>query len=210
MPTSPVLAPESPDDDEELAPAPRRFRLSVGAAVVVGLIVLSAIVGAALVQGQVRPAEAIEWDAVEETGAPRGAEAYVHVLGEVVNPGLYVLGADARVADALAAAGGTTETADLQSINLARLVSDGEQLVVAALGAPGAATVPGATSDGMIDLNTADSAALEELPRIGPAIAERIIAWREENGRFQSVDDLLAVPGIGEKLLAGLRSKVRV
>ena len=64
--------------------------------------------------------------------------------------------------------------------------------------------------DDRIDLNTADQAALETLPRIGPAIAERIIAWREENGRFQSVDDLLAVPGIGEKLLEGIRDAVRV
>ncbi|HWS50767.1 MAG TPA: ComEA family DNA-binding protein, partial [Microbacterium sp.] len=72
---------------------------------------------------------------------------------------------------------------------------------------PGA---PPAQADARIDLNTADQAALETLPRIGPALAERIIAWREENGRFTSVDDLLAVPGIGEKMLAGLRDGVRV
>jgi competence protein ComEA len=61
-----------------------------------------------------------------------------------------------------------------------------------------------------VNLNTADVAALDTLPRVGPAIAERIIAWREENGRFTSVDDLLSVPGIGEKMLAGLRDLVTV
>ncbi len=68
----------------------------------------------------------------------------------------------------------------------------------------------GAPGDGAVDLNTADEAALEELPGIGPALAERIVAWREENGRFRTVDDLLAVPGIGEKVLEGLRDGVRV
>ena len=72
--------------------------------------------------------------------------------------------------------------------------------------APGGGSVAG----GLIDLNTADAAALEELPRVGPAIAQRIIEWRTANGRFTSVDDLLGVSGIGEKMLAGIRDRVRV
>ncbi len=209
--------------------APRRLRLSIGAAVVLALVVLSAAVGLGILRGQAAPVETVsigdESIGDESTGATAaagatapGGELYVHVLGAVEKPGLYVLAIDARIVDALAAAGGTTEEADLAAINLARIVTDGEQVVVPVVGAtvpePGSGTAPGSGStapgDDRIDLNSADQAALETLPRIGPALAERIISWRDENGRFQTVDDLLAVPGIGEKLLEGLRDGVRV
>lgn len=173
-------------------------------------MVLSAAVGLGILRGQAAPVESVpltdEGAAVEPAG-----ELYVHVLGAVEAPGLYVLDLGARLVDAVAAAGGTTDTADLAAVNLARVLDDGEQIVVpivgAAADAPGSAAPP---ADGRIDLNSADQAALETLPRIGPALAERIIAWRDENGRFQSVDDLLAVPGIGEKMLEGMRDGVRV
>lgn len=194
-------------------PPRRRLRLGIGAAVVLALVVLSAAVGIGILRGREGPVDTIAvTDAADSTAAP-SRELYVHVLGAVARPGLYVLDADARLVDAVAAAGGTTEEADLAAVNLARLLEDGEQIVVPAVGpAPEASQAPGdaAPGDERIDLNTADQAALETLPRIGPALAERIIAWREENGRFRSVDDLLAVPGIGEKLLAGLRDGVRV
>lgn len=144
------------------------------------------------------------------------ASVYVHVHGAVVAPGLYRLDVDARVVDAIAAAGGFTDSADRAGVNLARPVSDGEQLLVPEPGQVPPASVdpaPGPTTgDGQdaIDLNTADAAALDTLPRVGPALAERIIAWREENGRFTSVEDLLAVSGIGEKMLEALRDRVRV
>lgn len=198
------------------APLPprHRLRLSIGAAVVLALVVLSAAVGLGIMRGQAAPVESVpltDAGSGNGSGAEPSGDLYVHVLGAVEKPGLYVLDLDARLVDALAAAGGTTPDADLAAVNLARVLEDGEQVVVpaagAAGGAPGAAPPPG---DDRIDLNAADQAALETLPRIGPALAERIIAWREENGRFTSVDDLLAVPGIGEKLLAGLRDGVRV
>jgi len=147
-------------------------------------------------------------------------ELYVHVSGAVRRPGLYRMKSGARVVDAVAAAGGFTRKADSAGVNLARPVTDGEQLHIAAEG--DAAESPsagrdgagggsaGAPSHGLVNLNTADSGALETLPRIGPALASRIIAWREQNGRFTSVDDLLAVPGIGAKLLEGLRDAVTV
>ena len=95
-------------------------------------------------------------------------------------------------------------------MNLARPLTDGEQIGVPAEGdAPEIPETPGVV-DGKVDLNTADLATLETLPRIGPALAQRIIDWREQNGGFRSVDDLLAVPGIGEKLMEGLREQVRV
>lgn len=191
-----------------------RLRLSIGAAVVLGLVVLSGAVGLGIMRGQADPAQTVQIEASSEgSDAAAGGEIFVHVLGEVTHPGLYVLEPDARVVDALAAAGGTLDDADLQAVNLARTLSDGEQLIVPAVGdeAPGAGeggTAP--EGDGLIDINTADQTALETLPRIGPALAQRIIEWRETNGRFGSVDDLLAVSGIGDKLLSGLRDLVRV
>jgi competence protein ComEA len=195
---------------EENAPPPRRLRLSIGAAVVVALVVLSGAVGLGLLRGQAAPAESIPLSTPGSTVESSG-ELYVHVLGAVETPGLYVLSPGARLVDAVGAAGGTRDDADLAAVNLARVLTDGEQVVVPVLGA--AAAIPGgaaAADDGLIDLNTADLAALETLPRIGPALAQRILDWREENGRFRSVDDLLGVPGIGEKLLAGIRDGVRV
>lgn len=192
------------------SPPPRRLRLGVGAAIVLALVVLSAAVGLGLMRGQAAPTESVPLATDAAVGGGSTGELYVHVLGAVEHPGLYVLDLDSRLVDAVAAAGGTTDDADLTAINLARVLADGEQIIVPTVGAvvdgPGAV----APSDDRVDLNTADQAALETLSRIGPALAERIIAWRDENGRFQSVDDLLAVPGIGEKLLAGIRDGVRV
>src|SRR5690606_18692746 len=112
--------------------------------------------------------------------------------------------------DAIAAAGGFAEDADQGSVNLARLLLDAEQLRVRAIGeaeAPGAA---GARSDGRVDLNTADTAALQTLPGVGPAIAARIIAWRETSGGFRSVADLLAVSGIGPRTFESIQPLVTV
>ncbi|MDR6868795.1 competence protein ComEA [Microbacterium resistens] len=199
-----------------------RWKLGIGAAIVLALVVLSVVVGVGLWRGQVGGVEDIPLGGASATPSPRATgsagEVYVHVLGEVARPGLYGLDDGARVAEALAAAGGSTATADLRSVNLARVIADGEQIVVAAAGAgpapPSGSAVSSAVGGGSegapVDLNTADSAALESLPRIGPALAARIIEWREKNGRFTAVDDLLAVPGIGEKLLAGIRDRVRV
>lgn len=176
----------------------------------VGLVVLSGAVGLGIMRGQAQPTQTVQINASEGDDVSVGGELYVHVLGQVTNPGLYVLEPDARVVDALAAAGGTLDDADLQAVNLARLLSDGEQLIVPGVGAAAEGGSSAPVGDGLIDLNNADQAELETLPRIGPALAQRIIDWREKNGRFGAVDDLLAVSGIGEKLLAGIRDLVRV
>ncbi|MDR6907071.1 competence protein ComEA [Agromyces sp. 3263] len=142
----------------------------------------------------------------------------VHVLGAVVRPGLVELHPGDRVVDAVAAAGGFTPDADPAGVNLARPVADGEQLVVFAVGqvpppsAPGgtgaASATGGGPADGLVHLNTADVAALDTLPRIGPALAQRIIDWRAANGPFTSVDQLLDVAGIGDAVFSGLADKV--
>ena len=127
---------------------------------------------------------------------------YVHVVGEVKSPGMYQLPIGARLVDAVFAAGGLTEEADNASVNLARELTDGEQIIVFSTSQEGQAA--GTSASGLVSLNRAGDKELEELPGIGPALAGRIIAWREANGGFKSVQDLLKVSGIGENLLAGL------
>jgi competence protein ComEA len=144
------------------------------------------------------------------TAEPVATVIYVHVLGQVATPGLYELPDGARAVDAVAAAGGFTEQADAAGVNLARFVSDGEQIVVPAIGEAGSGAVPGMTGDGRVNLNTADAAALDTLPGVGPATAAKILAWRDEHGRFESVDDLLDVGGIGEAKLDAIRDLVTV
>jgi len=127
---------------------------------------------------------------------------YVHVVGEVKSPGMYQLPIGARLVDAVFAAGGLTEEADNASVNLARELTDGEQIIVFSISQEGEAA--GSTASGLVSLNRAGDKELEELPGIGPALAGRIVAWREANGGFKSVQDLLKVSGIGENLLAGV------
>jgi competence protein ComEA len=149
-------------------------------------------------------------DPAEVSSAPIASEIYVHILGQVVRPGLYALPDGARAVDAVAAAGGFTPTADAGGVNLARFVSDGEQIVVPAVGEAVVGAAPGVGGGGRVNLNTADAAALDTLPGVGPATAQKILAWREQNGRFESVEDLLDVGGIGEAKLDAIRDLVTV
>lgn len=136
----------------------------------------------------------------------------VHVAGEVSAPGVVRLPIGSRVVDALEAAGGGSAEADLDALNLARPLVDGEQVLVPLRGAPSSAAGAGGAEAragrGCVDLATADAFALEELDGVGPALAKRIIEFRESSGPFASVDDLDAVPGIGPALLARIRAGV--
>ena len=194
---------------EPPSPAAGRGRLGLGAAVVVVVVALGVTVGIGILRGASAPVETVVPGGLETADAGEPAVIYVHVSGAVSVPGLYVLDPSARVVDAVAAAGGLTPDADEGAVNLARPLSDGEQLQVPVQGAvPAAASAP--AGDGRVNLNTADVSALDTLPRIGEAMAQRIVDWREANGRFTSIEDLLAVPGIGDKMLAALRDLVTV
>lgn len=168
-----------------------------------------------------------------DPSANASAQVVAHVVGEVARPGVVKLPAQARVEEAIRRTGGLSKRADATSVNMARLLVDGEQIVVLAKGsgrppgAPPASAGPagtsgagasgaargsaaGGTGPAQVDLNTADVAALETLPGVGPVMAQRILAWRSQHGRFSSVDELGEVSGVGEKTLARLRPLVRV
>jgi competence protein ComEA len=149
--------------------------------------------------------------------APPAPDLVVHVTGAVRHPGLVKLPAGSRVDAALSAAGGATHKADLASVNLARRLVDGEQIVVlrkgqgtAPLGGPGPPADGSASPGQPVDLNTATLEQLDGLPGVGPVLAQRIIDWRAAHTRFSSVDELSEVSGIGEKTLADLRPLVHV
>ncbi|TML27724.1 MAG: ComEA family DNA-binding protein [Actinobacteria bacterium] len=141
---------------------------------------------------------------------PKTTQLYVDVVGAVHRPGLYRVGAGARVADAVARAGGPTRKAELELLNLAALVADGEQIVVPRRGGAGAAAVAGASSasSGPVHLNSATLDQLDALPGVGPVTAQKIVDYRTQHGGFGSVDELDAVPGIGPARLADLRPLV--
>lgn len=148
------------------------------------------------------------------TTVPAG-EVVAHAAGQVVRPGVYTLAAGARIADLIEAAGGPQPDADLDRVNLAAPLGDGAQVRVPAIGEASAS--PPVGGDGvaegatvLIDLNTADAAALEALPGVGPATSAAIVAHRAETGPFTAVADLLEVRGIGEAKLAAIEELVTV
>lgn len=171
---------------------------------------------------------------------PSSSSLRIHVVGQVRRPGVVTVPAGSRVSDAVAAAGGLTAAADPAAVNLARPLADGEQVFIAKPGethtpppdavasssdaAPTAsagakslggaptdsATKDTATTGGLVNLNTADLAALDSLPGVGPVLAQRIIDWRTEHQKFSSIDELNEVSGIGDKAMERLRSKVTV
>ena len=140
---------------------------------------------------------------------------YIHVVGAIKQPGLYVLKSGARVYDAVIAAGGFSAKADQGSINLARILSDGEQIFVLVGGAfqDSKATISGSvpgvgSASKLVNLNRDDQTALESLPGVGPTLAGRMVDWRLANGGFKTKEDLLKVSGIGDKLFRGLKDLI--
>jgi competence protein ComEA len=171
--------------------------------------------------GLATPAEPVAEGSTVEPGpgassASATGEVTVDVAGRVRRPGIVVLPAGSRVVDALEEAGGAAPRVDLSSLNLARVLTDGEQIVVGAVALAGPA-VPAAGSTAappagaaLVNLNTADEPQLETLPEVGPVTAGAIVAWRTENGGFTAVEELLEVDGIGDATLAQIAPFVTV
>ena len=137
-------------------------------------------------------------------------DVVVYVSGAVASPGVLTLPANSRVIDAITAAGGATPEADLESINLARILVDGEQIRVGVVGEPPpvASAGTGTASGACVRLATATETELQTLPGIGPALAQRIISYRSTHPRLTSVDELDDVPGIGPSLIEKIRPGV--
>lgn len=183
-------------------PGARLLPLLLVAAVAV--LIAAVLVATAQASGSTAQRPAVR--VVPSTAAP--TSLLVHVSGAVARPGLVALPQGSRVVDAVTAAGGPSGAADQGAINLAARVSDGQQVIVPARGPkPTAPATPG-TAGTPVSLGSATAAQLETLPRIGPALAARILAYREARGGFASVEQLGEVGGIGPKTLAGLRGLV--
>lgn len=173
----------------------RQLLISLAALVAVASLVLVAINRPETPTGEFEISEGLnKEDSIEQF-------LYVHIVGEIKTPGMYQLPIGARLVDAVFAAGGLTADADNSSVNLARELSDGEQIVVFKVGA--VAEAGGSAPGGLISINRASAAQLEELPGLGPALSSRIIAYRDANGGFKTKEDLLNVSGIGDSIFAG-------
>ncbi len=172
---------------------------------IVVVLALIVAIGAGAWYGSRDGAPAVA-DATEGVSYTTVAETIVvHVSGAVHRPGLVTVPSSARIADVIEAAGGAGFGADLGGLNLAATVGDGEQVVVPL---QGEAPQTGGDANGGIDLNRSTAAELEELPGVGPVLATRIVDFREANGPFTEIEDLLDVGGIGEAKLEAMRDAI--
>ena len=190
-------------------PLSRRHALILVAALAVVLLAASRLFGASASSHPSALARAPIVPQGRSSAAGGTGVVVIDVVGAVRRPGLYHLTQGARVADAVARAGGTTAKADLAAVNLAAPVADGEQVVVPRRGAgaaPGAAGA--AAAQGPVHLSTATLDQLDSLPGVGPVTAQKILDYRAKHGAFHSVDELDAVPGIGPARLDTLRDLV--
>jgi competence protein ComEA len=186
-------------------PFDRRRVLAVGLVVLVVLVVAAKILLRPARPGVPPPVRVAA--PVGHVAAPR---LFVNVVGAVRRPGLYTLKDGSRVADAVIRAGGPTPKAQIELLNLAARIADGEQIVVPRRGlvTPGAAASGGSAATGPVHLNSATLEQLDALPGVGPVTAQKILDYRQQHGAFGSVDELDAIAGIGPARLAQLRGLV--
>ena len=184
----------------------------------IGLIVVAVIAAVAGAYALYRAMDERSAPPIVIEDAAATMPVVVDVRGAVESAGVYELPPGARVQDAVAAAGGLTEEADLATVNLARRLRDGEVVVIVELPAPGSTPQPrvstgetsSESSSSRININTATAEELEVLPGVGQVTAARIIAFREQNGPFRSVDDLIHVQGISDRTIDEFRDLVTV
>jgi competence protein ComEA len=210
---------------DALGTSPGRLLAGVGVALAVAALLAWTVLSPSTGRASASSARAADDAALPRAAPSSSASAsgdaaevvVVYAAGAVVRPGLYRLRGEPRVADVLDAAGGPGPDADLDQVNLAAPVADGERVYVPRKGerppdVPGSSSgagPPGASA-GPVNLNAATAEQLDALPGIGPSTAQVIIEWRRQHGRFKRVDDLLNVRGIGPAKLDALRSQVRV
>ncbi|WP_394613084.1 helix-hairpin-helix domain-containing protein [Lentzea sp. JNUCC 0626] len=204
----PTLVHARSEDSADTAP-PRRFRLPAlprRGLLALGIAVACAVIGLGS-WWQSPAAEPAPELALVSTSAP-AADLVVNVIGEVAAPGLVTAPSGARVADAVRLAGGVKPGTDLHNLNLARKLTDGEQIAVGIPPPPAADAPQAPRSQPKLNLNTATVADLDALPGIGPVMAQRIVDHRTRKGPFTAVDQLRDVEGIGESKLAKLTDLV--
>ncbi|SRR6056297_22449 len=144
---------------------------------------------------------------LQDAGEENSEFIYVDICGAVEEEGFYELPLDSRVFDAVEMAGGLLETADTKRINLAQKAYDQQKIIIPALGDE---LTEEETGGGLVNINTASKSLLEDLPGIGPVYAERIVAYRQENGGFKSKEELMEIKGIGEKTYAEMEECIRI
>lgn len=173
--------------------AARRRLLLLGGAILVSVVLF--------ISGQTKSEPVRVKPSESNPNSLQVSGGFVHISGAVLNPGVYPISSGMRLFEVIALAGGFTKQADQDSVNLARTLTDGEQVVVSGSSSK-------VISQGLLNLNRATVSELDKLPGLGPTLAARIIDWREANHGFQTVEDLRKVGGIGDKLFAGLRKLV--
>lgn len=167
---------------------------------VLGVVLLAALVMSVVIFVQARPkVESLEASVPSTSNVV--TQVVVDVAGKVVKPGVYYLDQGSRAIDALNAAGGALPGVSTENINLAHVLTDGEQILVGS---------PPAASATLIDINTADVNQLDQLPGVGPVLAQRIVSWRQTHGRFRTVEEIKQVPGVGAATFADLKNLIRV
>ena len=181
------------------------------------LLLIACVGGGAAMYGYASQDEALPLDAADRPEAQRSMEITVYVTGAVNQPGIVTVPEEARVADAVNACGGVLPTAALDQVNMAQKLKDGQQVRVPEKSTDAAAAAGGAgnqekgtDASGRVNINLADEKTLDSLPGIGPAMAKRIIDYRNTEGMFQSPEDLKKIKGIGDAKFEKLKDKITV
>ena len=180
------------------------------------LILLLTVTAGGAMYGYYGKDGTVELSRGEKSEAAAEEEIVVYVVGAVNKPGVVSLQANARTADAVNACGGVLPTADMEQVNMAQSLKDGQQVRIpereGAADAEGGKSgkAEGKSADGKININTADEKMLDELPGVGPAMAKRIIEYRQTEGMFQAPEDLKKVRGIGESKFEKIKDRIRI